>query len=244
VLQLRFEEGTPDLHLRLTNSGDSSVQVASVRLAGPLSTPDAVPVVAETRTIAPGAVMTAPTAHEKPRCDAIGEPVTMVATLSDGSATDVELDAAGTEQVDRLVDRLCGLERVAESVRIRFLPSWRTSSSAGRPALVGTLALDRQGDASRDLDVVGVRGSVLLEFSLQASRDDTSLSGDERSARLPVTLMPTGRCDGHALSQSQQTFLLSVFLRLEGESEQALIVSPGTGVRDRAMSLVRRGCGV
>ena len=117
-------------------------------------------------------------------------------------------------------------------------------SVATTRASAGTLSLDRRGDAERDLEVAGVRDSVLLEFSLTASGIDTALSGDERSARLPVTLMPTGRCDGDALSQSQQTFLLSVFLRLEGDIEQALNVSPDTGVRGRAMSLVRRGCGV
>jgi len=93
------------------------------------------------------------------------------------------------------------------------------------------------------LEVIGLRGSVLLDFvAVPATSVPFRLAPDRRAATLSVALVPAGRCDGHALSQSRQTFLLSVFVQLEGQSEQRLILPPTADVQDRVLALVRRSC--
>jgi hypothetical protein len=245
VLQLRHEEGTATIHLRLTNTGSKPVEVASVRLGGPsLTSGEATPVVDEARMIESGQLMTAPGAYEPPRCDAAGQPSMLTVTLASGETLEVPMDADGQQLVDWLVARDCGLARIEESVRIRFLPDWRIRTVAGSRAMVGTLALDRRRNGSRELEVVGVRGSVLLDFALLRPRQSYTLRTGVDAARLPVALVPAGRCDGHALGQSRQTFLLSVFVQLRGQAEQRLILSPTLPVQDRVLALVSRACGV
>jgi hypothetical protein len=245
VLQLRHEEGTATVHLHLTNTGSEPVEIASVRLGGPaLTSAEATPVVDEARTIQPGQLMTAPGAYEPPRCDAPQQPATLTVTLADGEELAVPMDGDGQQLVDRLVERDCGLARIEESVRIRFLPGWRIRTVDGSRAMVGTLALDRRLDGSGALEVMGVRGSVLLDFGLLRARQSYTMRPDDDSARLPVVLVPAGRCDGHALGQSRQTFLLSVFVQLQGQAEQRLILSPTLAVQDRVLALVSRDCGV
>lgn len=245
LLQLRHEEGTTTVHLHLTNTGSGPIEIASVRLGGPaLTSAEATPVVDAARTIKPGELMTAPGDYEPPVCDAPPQPATLAVTLADGSSLEVAMDDAGQELVDRLVERDCGLARIEDSVRIRFLPDWRVRTVDGSPAMAGTMALDRRGEGSSELDVIGVRGSVLLDFELLEARQSYTLRAGDDAARLPVVLLPAGRCDGHALGQSRQTFLLSVFVQLGGQAEQRLILAPTLAVQDRVLALVSRACGV
>jgi hypothetical protein len=245
LLQLRHEEGTTTVHLHLTNTGSEPVEIDSVRLGGPaLTSAEATPVVDAARTIAPGELMTAPGAYEPPNCAAPDRPAVLAVALADGQTLQVPMDTDGQQLVSSLVGRDCGLRRIKESVRIRFLPDWRLRTVVGSPAMAGTLALDRRDGASGTLEVVGVRGSVLLDFELLRARQSFTLSPDDDAARLPVALRPAGRCDGHALGQSRQTFLLSVFVQQEGQAEQRLILTPAPDVQDRVLAMVSRACGV
>jgi hypothetical protein len=242
VLQLRHEEATPTVHLHLVNTGDEPVDVASLRLGGPaLSTPEAEPVPDDAHVLEPGELLTAPAEHEPPDCAAPDAPGVLVATLADGTSLEVGLDADGQQLVDWLVDGICGVQRLEESVRVRFLPRWRPGTVDGRAAMVGTLAIDRRGDGPA-VEVLGVRGSVLLDLVMRPPSFTLPVAQD--SARLEVALVPAGRCDGHALSQSRQTFLLSVFAQLAGEHEQRLVLPPRPAVQDRVLAQVRRSCGV
>jgi hypothetical protein len=259
VVQLRFEEGSTTLHLDVHNRGDAPVEVSSVRLDGStLTTPEAQPVVDADRLIEPGQTLTAPTRYVKPDCSGGDDPPVLRVTLSDGTVRDVELDDSGRALVDSLAGSVCGLRRVRETLRIRFLPRWRIEKTGGTATASGVLAIDRVPSSSEaaDLDIVDLRGSVLLDFTTAEPADASQTSwrtrvpatftvtADQDHVRLPVTLVPNGRCDAHALSQSSQTFLLNVFIQPEGLPEQRLVLSPTMAARGRIFELIRHSCGV
>jgi hypothetical protein len=93
--------------------------------------------------------------------------------------------------------------------------------------------------------IVEVDGSVLIDLE---PRDGThalpaTLRPTDSVLSLPVRFGSTQRCNGHAQSQSQQTFLFSAFLRLGDRPPQRVLLPLSNRGRDRLIGLVERGCG-
>lgn len=244
VVQLRFEEGSTRLHVRVVNTGADIVEVARAGLAGPsLRSAPTPPVVRESGLIAPGEMMTAPGTFEPPDCSHEGEPAVASVVLADGRQLQAAVDGAGQLVVDQIVARLCIVERVAQSVDLRLLPDWQRTTVGGRPALAGTLAMDRVPDGSgADVRVTLLLGSVLV--NLAAADGWLPVEVADAPVRVPVTLSPTGRCDPHALAESKQTFQLSTYVELDGAPEQRLITVPDLRTQRRVQQLIRVACGL
>lgn len=244
VVQLRHEEPTTALHVRVMNIGDEPVEVARVGLAGPsLRSAPTPPVVLESGLIRPGEMMTAPGTYEPPDCAAAGEPAVAAVVLADGRHVEAAVDAAGQLVVDRIVSRLCLVEEVAEAVDLRLLSRWRPDTVDGEPVLAGTLAADRVPDGSgATVRITLLTGSVLIDFAAAPAALPVDVGDDP--VRVPVTLGPTGRCDEHALSQSQQTFQLSTYVELDGAAEQRLVTVPDLRTQRELQRLIRLRCGL
>ena len=75
----------------------------------------------------------------------------------------------------------------------------------------------------RGARVVDVGGSVIID--MLAPPRPRLLRGDAQSLRLPITFRPSDRCDPHSLSQSQQTFLLSAYVRV-GDAPVVRLILP------------------
>jgi len=244
VVQLRHEEGSTTLHVRIINTGEDTVDVARAGLSGPaLRSAPTPPVVPESGLIGPGELMTAPGTFGQPDCSREDEPAVATAVLGDGSRLEVAVDGEGQIVVDRIVSRLCIVERVAEAVDLRMLTDWRRTTVDGVPALAGTLAADRVTDGSgADVRVTQLLGSVLL--NLEAARGSLPVDVSDTSVRVPVTLSPAGRCEAHALSQSQQTFQLSTYVQLDGGPAERIITVPDQRTQQRAQQLILVTCGL
>lgn len=243
-MQLRHEENSTTLHVRIINAGDDPVQLTRAGLAGPsLHSAPTPPVVPETARVAPGEFMTAPGVFDPPDCAREGDPAVATALLDDGTELEVPVDTEGQLVVDRIVSRLCLVERVAAAVDLRLLTDWQRTTVDGEPVLSGTLAVDRLvGGSGADVRVTQLLGSVLL--NLDAAPGALPVDVSDEPVRVPVTLSATGRCDAHALASSQQTFQLSTYVRVDGGPEQRIITVPDRPTQRRSQQVIRIACGL
>ena len=105
------------------------------------------------------------------------------------------------------------------------------------------MTLTRRPGADGTVSVVDLGGSVLLTLR---PRDEGVLPlrlGPARDVvRLGVVVGSAHRCDPHARGNSSQTFLLSVYVRLDGAPTQRVIVVPDKTTQGRLLALIDRDC--
>lgn len=246
VIQLRHEEGTDTIHVRVYNNGPADVEVAHVRLAGPALASDDLPVRDEDRVLEPRTFLSAPGQHSAPACDFADEPGRVKVVGPDGQVSTIGVDADGQAELDRLSGRLCGEQRVAGTADITFAPTWRTVRVDGLEALRGSIVLRRPagGGSADPLTVTSLGASVLLRFETAAGVLPYRLGPDQQSGRIPITLVPSMRCDEHGLSQSQQTYLLGVTVAMAGHDDVRLVLTPDRRTQARGFAAIRSACGL
>ncbi len=237
VSQPRPDEGTRTLRGAVVNNGSATVEVTSVRLAwsrltaGPVAVGEA---------LAAGDIAGFTLEHGAARCgDAAGEPPS-VAVEIDGSETTVPLDPDDAATLRLLHERACAAQRLARVARVDLHLSGHASS--GR--LPGRVVVRRRAGASTPVTVVDVAGSVLLRLAPRDVRLPARLDPDARRLTVPVQLASTRRCDAHAVTNSSQTFLLNIYLRLDDGPEQRVIAFPEPGPRRALVRLMERACEV
>lgn len=240
VSQPRPDEGTRILRGAVVNDGDTTVEITSVRLAWPglPSKP-----VAVDEEVAAGAIAGFTLEHGSARCRDVASEPPSVAVAVDGAEVLVPLAADDAATVHRLHERACAAQRLQRVARVELHLADRASS--GR--LPGRVVVRRRTGASTPVTVVDVAGSVLLRLAPQEapqeSRLPARLGPDDRRLVLPVQLTSTRRCDAHAVTNSSQTFLLSIYLRLGRGAEQRVIAFPEPGPRRALVRLMEQACG-
>ncbi len=139
----------------------------------------------------------------------------------------------------------CRSRALARAVDVRFGRHWERAGTEQDPALRGTVELTRLG-SNRPVRVTGFLGSVLLDVDPLGSVRPPLLRmpASSRKASLPVEVTSSGRCDGHALAESKQTFLLEAYVR-DGRTPAATVVLvPPEPVQHRMRAVIDRACGV
>lgn len=237
VLQQRVDESTRTVGVEATNRGSTPVHVSSVRLSG--GGLDAAPTPVDT-DLQPGLTVALRTSYGSPNCTDRSAAVT--ATLEiDGRVVDLPVDAAGEEEVDRLLDVDCARRTLAATAAVRLPGPYRSVTVDGEPRLRGRLVLQRRAGGEA-VDVRSLGGSVLIDLTPVGGLRDLG-EGTDRAVT-PVLLGSSGRCDAHALGGSTQTFLLSAYVRLGDGPEQRVVLTPSPAVQGRVLQVVDRACDV
>lgn len=239
-VQQRTDEGTTRAHVRLTNDGDSTVQVDGVGLLWPGYEDRVYDTDASFR---PGATIDLSVELTGRDC-APNDKAPRARVRTGGRTLTLPLDDSGTRALRNVWERACAAEAIADAVDVRFGPDWALGGRKPGTLLRGTIEVTRRS-ADGPIALTGFQGSVLLD--LEAVRPATpplSLSADHDRATLPVTLGSNGRCDAHALGGSTQTFLLRVLVSVDGAEPQPVILGLDKPTQSRVLAAVHAACGV
>lgn len=242
VAQFRNAEGTRDLLAGVTNNSERTIRVTTgtidwsgfrfptVEITDP--------------TIPSGETAAFTIRYGRPVCGTRpGRSATMVTTV-DGRTRRLPLRVQDPWLLVRLHRDAClaqSLDAVAD-VRLRLAD--RPREVRGQPVLPGDVVLQRRPRARAAVQVVELSGSVLLDLAPRqgAGALPARLGPSQASLSLPVYLASTGRCDAHALGQSQQTFLLGVYVRRGRGPVQRVLTVPGPAQQRTVMRMLSRAC--
>lgn len=163
----------------------------------------------------------------------------------DGRSRRLPLRVEDPQLLNRLRQRECARERLADVVAVRLQFRGRPVTTRGEEYLPGRVVINRRPGSTRSVEVVDLGGSVLLTLVARAGARalPTNLPASVDTLVLPVLIRSAHRCDGHARGDSSQTFLLSVYLRLDDDPVQREIVVPRPGEKVRLLALIDRDCG-
>lgn len=244
LVQQRTDEGTNTIDVRLINRGRTLVRVEKVHIVWSGITQAST---SGTGTdYQPGRIIDIKTDYGTPVCgeEPSGE-VRVEVALSDDRVT-LPVDPSGAATLRRLFVEDCALRAIAAIADIE-LSSPFTRATGGGDRLLGSVEVtrtpqSRSGDRG-ELIVEQIAGSILFELTyLGEQRLPNRLRADDDSLTLPVALQVGNRCDAHALAESRQTFLFSVYVRVEGRPTQRVIVAPDRAVRRQASVMITRVC--
>ena len=244
LVQQRIDEGTDHIDIRLTNRGRTAVRIREVQIrwSGVSRSPPA-----RGADYDPGRTIDLQTAYGRAVCapEPTGD-VEVVVRLGDNSHLRLPVDRHGSALLRRLHDRECALQDLASVADISLSPIFERSES-GLDRLQGSIVLrrtpgSRAGDR-REISVEGVFGSVLLSFTYDGEGGlPQVLEAGAGVLEVPVALGSSNRCDPHALGQSTQTFLLSVYLRIDDDRPRRVILVPGRALQRQVTALIDRVC--
>jgi hypothetical protein len=233
--QQRPDESTRIVGVDTTNQTDTVVHVSGVRLRGggldgPLTPLDT--------DLLPGLTVALRTPYGRPKCTDRGSPVT-AHLLIDGEMVRYPVDAAGQDEIRRLIDVDCADIQLARTVNVQLAGPYREVVANQRHLLRGRLVLSRRAPGA-PVDVRSLEGSVLLDLLPVHRLVDLRSVADK--AVTPVLLGSNGRCDEHARGGSTQTFLLSAYVRLGDNPEHRVVLTPPRPVQARVLDVVTKEC--
>lgn len=244
VTQNRVDQGTLRVAVKVANEGASTVWVERVGLdvAGfgegePNSDP---------ARLTPGLRADLPVMLGEADCEggvpsSAGEPeVTLTVRPEGGQPQEVRQVLPPQVVLDELLVDLCEIRAIGEAVDIRFGESWTFEGAT----MLGTIQM-RRLDSRERIALTGIGGTVL--YNLRPVPDRPApllvLEPGMDAAELPVQFT-VGRCDGHALSQSRQSFRFSTWVSLGDAPEEYAPLVPPEDVREPWLELTRIGCGL
>jgi hypothetical protein len=245
LIQVRTDESTRRIAIRVTNTGQETFTVTAIRLVWP-----ALPEAAKTpkdSVFSPGRTIDLSTTYGEPDCAGYPQlPPTPPAAEIHLAGTDAvvtrPLDAHGRQWIERLYADECKAAALHAIADIGLLDQWTRIEVDGRPFLRGWLELDRVG-GDQTVTVDSLFGSVLVGFwPTEPGRPVAVLGSGQERLRVPVLLGAYNRCDDHALAGATQVFLLSVFTHYGTTPEQRIIVSPNKSAQSRALDVVHDAC--
>ncbi len=250
VLQYRPDEGTRRISIEVTNVDESQVRVVGVTLHTSAFQP--LPATPKDTVFAPGQTIALATTYGDPRCRADDTTTDAVAvmTLSQPTGTmttDVPVSEAGQAWLSRLHRSECQQAALDAVVDVELPQAWRRVVVDGYPYLRGALTLRRTPDApaAAAVTVTATRGSVLLDLRpVRPGRPVGELAPGQAVETIPVLLGSSQRCDAHALGGSTQTFLLSAFVRRQGEPQQRVVLIPDATAKRKVLRVVAAACDV
>ncbi len=248
MAQYREDEARGVMQVELRNVGEVPLLVRSLDvewagLEGVTGEPD--------YTVHPGVTVALQVAEGRGRCDGDPDPASAVVhvegTTPDGGAR--QLDVPVTEHLDvltRVRDRRCDAQAVTDAVSVGFGGTWTATELGGRPAVTGTIELDRRDRSSATtIEVLRAQGlGVLLRIDpLDGATGVVGRLGPGvQHLSIPVAITSTGRCDAHALADDKRSAEYLVAVRI-GSAEHAVTTAIDEASRPTVKDVVRRTCG-
>ena len=226
----RFDEGAPRLSVALRNTSSSEVKVSEVRLSGRGLSGDWVSL---DRAVAGKDAIAFKLPYDEGSC--VLEPgAPAIVVRYDGESHRLPLDLHPSSVLQQISTRQCALATLNRNAAVKLLPG-TLSDGVYRTAL----EVRRLPGSKDSLAIVDLGGSVLLRMSAPS----LPVALDE-SATIPLTISPASRCDGHAQSQSSQTFLLSAFVSVKGaDPPLRSILRLTDAVKADLQQMISEGCG-
>lgn len=250
VVQQRIDEGTRRIAIQVGTGPDTSLHVRGVQLRSWAFQP--VPPTAKDTVFAGGQTIDLTTRYGEPRCSDDDPPGGSLAILAvqgpDGPRTiEVPVSGSGVELIRRLHGSECSAAALQDAAPVSYAEPFARARSGGEQALVGALELRRPATGGSGAPVVvnSLSGSVLFDLEpleQPGSGLVTRLAPSDDQLALPVRIAPRGRCDQHARSQSTQTFLFSVFVRVGSAAEHREILVPSPALQRQALALLDDVC--
>jgi hypothetical protein len=169
-----------------------------------------------------------------------------MAVVVDGAVVDVPLEHDDARGLARLHVRACAQQRLERSASVALRLRREPVTRAGEEYLPGAVVVRRRPGAPEELSVLDLAGSVLLELKPRDGRSvlPARLAAEHDVLRLPVLVGSVHRCDAHALGQSSQTFLFSVYVRLRGQPAQRVTAIPDQATKEALTGILDRDCGI
>lgn len=243
VNQFRHEEGTRQLKAGVTNNARVDIRVsrATIAWAGfafpTVRLPD--------DPVLPGQTAAFAIDYGEPRCGRPPASRPMLVAVVDGRTRRLPLHVDDPGLLERLRLKACAAERLARVAVVRLHLARQTVRDGGAEQLPAMIVVRRRAGSAATVRIVDLDGSVLIDLE---PRDGPHalpvvLRPADSVLSFPVRFASTQRCNGHAQSQSQQTFLFSAFLRLDDGPPQRVLLPLTKPERDRLIGLVERGCG-
>ena len=162
----------------------------------------------------------------------------------DGTAKTAVLPVAklGLDLLANLHTGGCAQQQLDAAAAFSYRTPFHRETVDGDLVLVGDLVLKRPADGGSDEKVVveSVFGSVLFQF--EATDAPNVLAPGQPSTKVPVLIRGNNRCDPHARSASQQTFVFTVDVRVGSSAEHREIIEPPTPLRVQAMAYLDDVC--
>lgn len=246
--QLRAEAGSDRLRAAVVNEGDQSVDVGAARVEWPgfawsqVTVGQQVPVGQAAAFVVKVGEATCDAGPESP----VAAPPRMRVQV-DGAWQVVPITLDDSDVLRRLHDEACFQERLSESVTVEVRLPPRFGRYDGAPVQNAWLVLRRPDGVDAPpgepvpVSVEALFGSVLLRVDPIRPRDP--LAGPStRTLQVPVRISVAGRCDPHTRSQSQQTFLLSAAVSLDGEAPRRVQLPLTAADRARLNRLMDLRC--
>lgn len=243
VSQSRFDEGTRQLRAAVTNAGEGTVHVETAGIAWSGFAPSPAPVPAG--TLGPGQTAGLVLQYGEPRCDGPARGAPAMAVVVDGMEEEVPLEADDARGLARLHVRACAQQRLERSVSVTLRTHSEPVARAGEEYLPGAVVVRRRAGSTDELTVLDLAGSVLLDLAPRDGRSvlPVRLAAEDDVLRLPVLIGSVHRCDAHALGQSSQTFLFSIYVRLRGQPAQRVTAIPDRSTKGVLTGILDRDCG-
>jgi hypothetical protein len=148
----------------------------------------------------------------------------------------------GRDLLANLHDGGCAQQRLDAAAAFSYHTPFHRETVDHELVLVGELELTRPENGGSDERVVveSVFGSVLFQF--EASDAPDVLAPGQPSTTVPVLIRGNNRCDPHARSASQQTFVFTVDVRVGSSAPHREIIEPPTKLRVQAMAYLDDVC--
>jgi len=235
-IQQRFDEGTDRAQVRVVNGNLLPVHVKSVGVdwAG-------YPLRLHAADYDVPAQLTVDLRYVLPRADcspAAGAAPIRAVAVTRARTIRQPMPPDGARFLHRLWRTECNARKIQRATDVRYSDRWRVEGTGLRSVLHGFIDLRRRQGAE-DVSVDQVQGSVLFEMDLPG---ETTMAGDEDRAAVPVDFS-YGRCDEHARSQSTQSFVFRIWLRLGDGEPLAQVVQPTKEQQRRLLRFLDSACG-
>ncbi len=248
VVQQRADIGTRRIGLELTTDAKTTVHVDQVQLEA--SAFEAQPPTAKDTDFTPGRTIDLTVDYGDPVCrpglSPRGATVIVDYTTERGSGRlRLPVDPLGIEELTQLYDDGCAHAALVDAASLTYRTPFRRAVVNGQQSLVGALVLTRPADGGSGRRVVidSILGSVLLELDpAERQPDVVRLDPDEASAVVPVLIRGNDRCEPHALSSSQQTFIFTAIIRVGSGGPHTEIIEPPMSLQAQAGALLRDVC--
>jgi hypothetical protein len=241
VAQFRFDEGTRNLKAGITNNSDREIRVSQATIVWDALAFPTVPITGG--DVPPGQTAAFTIAYGAPQCRQPPATKPSLVAVIDGRTTRLPLRVEDPQLLVRLHDKACAEQRLDEVASVELRLGKHPRTVRGEEYLPGDLVLRHRPGSTGRLRLVDLGGSVLLDL---VPRDGGAaravLEPAQEALAYPVLMGSAHRCDSHALGQSSQTFLVSAYVRLNGQPTLRVILPLSSDERDRLVAIVHRDC--
>ncbi len=245
VVQQRTDVGTPRIGLEVTTDHHTTLHVTDVQLLSD-AFEERSPTPKDTDFI-PDRTIDLTVDYGTPVCEGdvtVDDAQVLVHYEQDGTAKTAVLPVAklGLDLLANLHAGGCAQQQLDAAAAFSYRTPFHRETVDGDLVLVGDLVLKRPADGGSDEKVVveSVFGSVLFQF--EATDAPNVLAPGQPSTKVPVLIRGNNRCDPHARSASQQTFVFTVDVRVGSSAEHREIIEPPTPLRVQAMAYLDDVC--